>query len=42
VTAKARMWAARERGDTAAEEEVIATVIELGGRLLDDEGAHRG
>ena len=42
VTAKARMWAARERGDTAAEQEIIPTVIELGGRLLDDEGAHRG
>jgi len=42
VTAKARMWAARERGDTKAEQEIIATVIELAGRLLDDEGAQRG
>jgi DNA-binding transcriptional MerR regulator len=42
VTAKARMWAARERGDTDAEQEIIPTVIELAGRLLDDEGAQRG
>jgi DNA-binding transcriptional MerR regulator len=42
VTAKATMWAARERGDEKAEREIIPTVIELGGRLLDDEGAHRG
>jgi DNA-binding transcriptional MerR regulator len=42
VTAKARMWAARERGDTTAEREIIPTVIELGGLLLDDEGAERG
>jgi MerR family transcriptional regulator, aldehyde-responsive regulator len=42
ITAKARMWAARERGDTEAEQEIIATVIELGGRLLADEGAQRG
>jgi MerR family transcriptional regulator, aldehyde-responsive regulator len=42
VTAKARMWAARERGDTAAEQEIVSTVIELGGRLLEDEGAKRG
>jgi DNA-binding transcriptional MerR regulator len=42
VTAKARMWAARERGDTEAEQDIILTVIELGGRLLDDEGAQRG
>jgi DNA-binding transcriptional MerR regulator len=42
VSAKARMWAARERGDTEAEQEIIATVIELGGRLLADEGVQRG
>ncbi|MDT5290373.1 MAG: MerR family transcriptional regulator, aldehyde-responsive regulator [Mycobacterium sp.] len=42
ITAKARMWAARERGDTEAEQEIISTVIELGGRLLNDEGAQRG
>jgi DNA-binding transcriptional MerR regulator len=42
VTAKARMWAARERGDTEAEQEIIPTVIELAGRLLDDVGARRG
>jgi DNA-binding transcriptional MerR regulator len=42
ITAKARMWAARERGDTEAEQEIIANVIELGGRLLADEGAQRG
>jgi len=42
VTAKARMWAARERGDTEAEQQIIPTVIALGGRLLADEGAHRG
>jgi hypothetical protein len=36
------MWAARERGDTRAEQEIIATVIELAGRLLDDDGAQRG
>jgi DNA-binding transcriptional MerR regulator len=41
ITAKARMWAARERGDTEAEQEIISTVIELGGRLLNDEGAQR-
>ncbi|KAA0084382.1 MerR family transcriptional regulator [Mycolicibacterium sp. P9-64] len=42
VTAKARMWAARERGDTEAEQQIMPTVIELAGRLLDDEGARRG
>lgn len=42
ITAKARMWAARERGDTEAEQEIISTVIELGGRLLNGEGAQRG
>jgi DNA-binding transcriptional MerR regulator len=42
VTAKAQMWAARERGDTDAERDIIPTVIELAGRLLDDEGARRG
>lgn len=41
VAAKARMWAARERGDADAEREIIATVLELGERLLADEGAQR-
>lgn len=41
VAAKSRMWAARERGDTAAEQEIITTVIELGHRLLDEEGTRR-
>lgn len=39
VTAKAKMWAAREAGDAAAERDVIPTVIDLGARLLQDEGA---
>ncbi|MCW2519850.1 MAG: MerR family transcriptional regulator [Mycobacterium sp.] len=42
VTAKARMWAAREDGDAEAEREIIATVMDLGSRLLEDEGAARG
>jgi DNA-binding transcriptional MerR regulator len=42
VTAKAQIWAARERCDANAEREIIPTVIDLGSRLLDDEGAHRG
>ena len=34
VSAKAQMFAARERGDTAAEESVIPEIIELAERLL--------
>ena len=37
VTAKARMWAAREAGDAAAEREIVETVLALGARLLEDE-----
>ena len=39
VTAKARMWAAREDGDAEAEREIIETVIDIGARLLEDEAA---
>lgn len=42
VSAKAKMWAARENGDTDAERDIIATVIELGERLLADGGGARG
>jgi len=40
VSAKARMWAAREAGDTAAEREIVEVILELGARLLTDEGAN--
>ena len=39
VTAKAKMWAAREAGDVAAEREIVATVLDLGARLLEDAAA---
>ena len=39
VTAKAKMWAAREAGDVAAEREIVETVLDLGARLLEDEAA---
>ena len=39
VTAKAKMWAAREAGDGAAEREIVETVLDLGARLLEDEAA---
>jgi DNA-binding transcriptional MerR regulator len=42
VSAKGQMWEARERGDAKAEREIIPTIIDLGSRLLEDEGAHRG
>ena len=34
------MWAAREAGDTAAEREIVEVILELGARLLTDEGAN--
>src|ERR1700751_4857015 len=37
VSAKAKLWAARERGDAAAERVIRATVRELGARLLREE-----
>jgi len=37
VAAKAKMWAAREAGDVAAEREIVETVLDLGARLLTDE-----
>ncbi|MGW0158567.1 MerR family transcriptional regulator [Mycobacterium sp. NPDC003323] len=40
VAAKARMWGARADGNTAAEQQIIRTVIELSDRLLEQEGAH--
>jgi MerR family transcriptional regulator, aldehyde-responsive regulator len=42
VAAKARMWAAREAGDSVAERDAVATVVDLAGRLHDDEARHRG
>jgi DNA-binding transcriptional MerR regulator len=41
VTAKARMWAAREDGDVDAERETVLTVLDLGARLLEDEAVSR-
>lgn len=41
VSAKASMWAARERGDADAERDVVATVLDLGARLLADEAVRR-
>ncbi|AQT80516.1 MerR family transcriptional regulator [Mycolicibacterium litorale] len=40
VAAKAQMWAARERGDAAAEQAVIPHIIELGAQLLSAEATH--
>ncbi|MBJ7338541.1 MerR family transcriptional regulator [Mycolicibacterium sp.] len=37
VSAKAKMWAAREEGDVAAERAMIAIVLDLGARLLEQE-----
>lgn len=41
VAAKAQMWAARDRGDRATEEQLIPELIALGDRLLRQEGAQR-
>ena len=41
VAAKAQMWAARQRGDSAAEERLIPDVIALGNELLEDEATRK-
>lgn len=40
VAAKAALWAARVDGDTAAEQAVIPTIIELSDTLLEQEAHH--
>jgi DNA-binding transcriptional MerR regulator len=40
VAAKAQMWAARERGDTAAEQAMIPEITALGAQLLAEESTH--
>ncbi len=40
AAAKARLWAARERGDIAAEEAVVPEIIALGAQLISEEKAH--
>ncbi|MCV7344428.1 MerR family transcriptional regulator [Mycolicibacterium rhodesiae] len=40
VAAKAQLWAARERGDTSAEEALVPDIIALGAQLISEEKAH--
>jgi len=40
VAAKAQMWAARERGDTAGEEALVPEIIALGAQLMSEENNH--
>ncbi|WP_264001129.1 hypothetical protein, partial [Mycolicibacterium gadium] len=40
AAAKAQLWAARERGDTAAEEALVPDIIALGAQLISEEKAH--
>jgi DNA-binding transcriptional MerR regulator len=40
VAAKADMWAARQRGDSDAEQRLIPEIIALGNQLLEEEATH--
>ncbi|WP_431232440.1 MerR family transcriptional regulator [Mycolicibacterium psychrotolerans] len=40
AAAKAQLWAARERGDIAAEEAVVPEIIALGAQLISEEKTH--